>query len=116
MTKSIFAKGVSKAIPIVGGVISGGITFFSLRPMGNRLANTLDEAHFAYTDVKYQADLNDIENIVEKEGAIEAEFTEAPPESKNVLEQIKDAKELLDNGIISDAEFENIKEKLISQM
>lgn len=32
MTKEIFAKGVSKAVPVVGGVISGGMTYASFKP------------------------------------------------------------------------------------
>lgn len=37
MTKSIFANGVGKAIPVLGGVLSGSITYASFRPMANRL-------------------------------------------------------------------------------
>ena len=50
MTKDVFAQGISKAIPVVGGVISGSITLVSMRPMGLRLVNALDQAHFAYTE------------------------------------------------------------------
>ena len=32
MTKEIFAKGVSKAVPVVGGVVSGGMTYVSFKP------------------------------------------------------------------------------------
>ena len=41
MTKLIFAKGVGKAIPIIGGVASGGITFAFFRPMAKRLQKYL---------------------------------------------------------------------------
>ena len=41
MTKDTFAKGASKAIPILGGVISGGLTYMSMKPMGNRLKDAL---------------------------------------------------------------------------
>lgn len=30
VTKDSFAKGVSKVIPVVGGVVSGGLTFASI--------------------------------------------------------------------------------------
>ncbi|XXM70729.1 bacteriochlorophyll 4-vinyl reductase [Lysinibacillus sphaericus] len=43
LTKETFAKGISKAIPVVGGVISGSITYTTMRPMGKRLAVTLSE-------------------------------------------------------------------------
>ena len=41
VTKDSFAKNLSKSVPIVGGVISGSITFFSMGPMGRRLAKEL---------------------------------------------------------------------------
>lgn len=50
MTKSTFAKGVSKAIPIVGGIVSGGITLATLAPMGLRLADTMEQSHFGYDE------------------------------------------------------------------
>jgi len=37
MTKRLLANGVGKAIPIVGGLVSGAITFASFKPMANRL-------------------------------------------------------------------------------
>ncbi|MGW2299931.1 hypothetical protein [Streptomyces sp. NPDC001809] len=41
MTKQTFAKTVSKAIPVVGAVVSGGLTFATYRPMAKRLKNHL---------------------------------------------------------------------------
>ena len=43
MTKSLFAGTVKKAIPVVGGVVSGGITFFSFAPCCNRLKKALED-------------------------------------------------------------------------
>lgn len=37
MTKTVFASGVSKAVPVVGGVISGAISYVTFRKMANRL-------------------------------------------------------------------------------
>lgn len=42
MTESIFASGVSKFIPLVGALVSGGITLFSFVPLANRLNKHLD--------------------------------------------------------------------------
>ena len=109
MTKGIFAKGVSKAVPLIGGVVSGGITMATMRPMGMRLVDTLDEAHFAYTQAEYDADMK----------TVMAECAEVEQEEKTVspaLKEIQKAKEMLDAGIITDAEFSAIKEKIISQM
>ena len=41
MTKDIFAKSVSKAVPIIGGGISGVITFATFKPMAKRLQKEL---------------------------------------------------------------------------
>lgn len=65
VTKSTVAKGVSKAIPIVGGVISGGLNFASMMSMANRLHEALDKANFDYTEDELNADIQEIENIVE---------------------------------------------------
>lgn len=41
MTKQIFAKSVSKIIPIVGGGISGGLTYVTFKPSAIKLKNHL---------------------------------------------------------------------------
>jgi hypothetical protein len=43
LTKQIFAKGVGKIIPIVGGVVSGGLTAAVFLPSAYKLKNTLRE-------------------------------------------------------------------------
>ena len=146
MTKEVFAKGVSKAVPIIGGVVSGGLTFASMKPMGKRLTDTLDKAHFEYEEEDFEADWKDImaeyekvedEIVIEETEAIEAdvleendtvaEFTEISnenddesTESKNdfnaILEKIAQAKKLLDLGAISEDEFNFIKAKMIDKM
>lgn len=42
MTKDTFAKGVGKVVPLVGGVVSGGLTLASFLPMSNRLKKHLE--------------------------------------------------------------------------
>lgn len=41
MTKDIFAKGVSKIVPVIGGVVSGGLTYATFKPCANRLKDHL---------------------------------------------------------------------------
>lgn len=41
MVKATFAKGVSKAVPILGGAISGGLTLATFKPMSRRLQKHL---------------------------------------------------------------------------
>lgn len=46
LTKDTFAKGVGKTIPILGGVISGGLTAATFRPSAKRLQKKLKEQMF----------------------------------------------------------------------
>lgn len=41
VTKKTVEKTITKAVPLVGGVLSGGLTYVTFRPMGGRLADTL---------------------------------------------------------------------------
>ena len=122
ITKTSLAKGVSKAIPVIGGLVSGGITFVSLRPMGERLQQTLDRAHFSYSDADI---LNDIREVEEEAARVEAEDgaaepeeipEEAPAKSSPAIDYdgIRKAKALLDEGIIDEKEFAAIKARIIS--
>lgn len=43
VTRETVQKGILKAVPVVGGVISGGLTFASFKPMGQNLARTLSD-------------------------------------------------------------------------
>lgn len=121
MTKSLFAKGVSKAVPILGGVVSGGITFATLRPMGQRLADTLDDAHFSYTEEDFHEDWEDIVEIGEDETT--EEVTQEVPTEKaepvsasGVMDEITKAKQLFDAGILTEQEFADLKAKLIAKL
>lgn len=51
MTKDVFAKSVSKIIPIVGGVASGGFTYATYKPMAIKLRNHLSTLKFS--DVEF---------------------------------------------------------------
>jgi hypothetical protein len=59
MVKSTFAKGVSKAVPILGGAISGGLTLATFKPMAHRLQNHLSTmAHMSPDEfAKYEASI-----------------------------------------------------------
>ena len=47
LTKQSFARGVSKVIPIVSGLVSAGVTAYTLRPMARRLKNHLRTLEYA---------------------------------------------------------------------
>ena len=74
MTKEIFANGVSKAVPVVGAVVSGSITLASFKPMAERLRRYLASCEMAdtsyyemtrneeFTDVDIDTITNDIDD------------------------------------------------------
>lgn len=124
MTKGIFAKGVSKAIPVFGGIVSGGITFATMRPMGMRLIETMDGAHFDYSQTELKKDWDKIIEVCEAEGedvpeeienAIELDAADAKT-AQNVMDEITQAKNMLDAGILTQEEFTKLKEKLIANL
>lgn len=57
---------MSKVVPVVGGVISGGMNFAAMMPMGKRLAVALDEAKFNYTEEKAREDFETINTVAEE--------------------------------------------------
>jgi len=69
LTRRGLAKGMGKAIPILGGVISGGLTYATMKPMGERLQKELSKL-VNYSEVQYQ---NDIAIIRKEAERIEAD-------------------------------------------
>lgn len=79
MTKDIFAKGVSKVIPVLGGVASGDLTYLTYKPMAIKLRDHLATLKFAdvdfYASTPVEAIVVDAEEIDEepvKEEQVEA--------------------------------------------
>lgn len=60
MVKSTFAKGVSKAVPIVGGAVSGGITLATFQPMARKL-----KKHFSKLAYMSPEEYSDYESTIE---------------------------------------------------
>ena len=67
MTKDVFARGVSKAIPVIGGVISGGITFATYAPMCLKLKDYLAGLEVADPQT-YVIDVEPLEDEEDFEG------------------------------------------------
>ena len=65
LTRRGMAKGMGKAIPILGGVISGGLTYATMKPMGERLQKELSKL-VNYSEVQYQNDMA----IIRKEAEV----------------------------------------------
>ena len=97
VTKSTVAMGVSKAIPVIGGVISGGLNFASMMPMANRLQIALDSASFGYTEEDLANDIIEIESIT----VDDSETNTAPvePTSEDVKAKIVEGSKKTLNSI-----------------
>lgn len=136
LTKKTLASGVSKAIPVIGGVISGTINFASMMPMAKRLNNTLDKATFDYSEEEYNKDIellnNETGEVTEEEkqkfkekfvdgfnktkdnvSNILSKFGNKEKSKTDPIEEIKKYKELLDSGIIDQEEFDKKKKDLL---
>lgn len=50
VTKASFARGISRVVPIIGGIASAGVTFETMRPMARRLKEHLQELPLAQPD------------------------------------------------------------------
>ncbi|UZJ78620.1 SHOCT domain-containing protein [Fictibacillus sp. KU28468] len=125
VTKKTFAQGVSKAIPLLGGVISGGLTYASMKPMGTRLRTTLYESVNNYSKDDLDRDLQNMKR--EMPDFIDAEFTDVEEDLSNdkvmfkeqkvffsAADEILKYKQLLDMGVITQEEFDRKKEELLN--
>lgn len=124
VTKKTFAQGVSKAIPLLGGVISGGLTYASMKPMGTRLRTTLFESVNSYSKADLDKDLQNMKR--EMPDFIDAEFTDVEEDFSNnhtetkekkpvfsAADEILKYKQLLDMGVLTQEEFDRKKEELL---
>jgi hypothetical protein len=81
MSKDIFAKGVSKTIPILGGIISGGLTLATFKPMAHKLQKHLSEmAHMSPEEfAEYEATntvIIDAKDFIKDEKLVEIAINE----------------------------------------
>ena len=135
ITKKTVAQGVSKVVPLIGGVISGSINFASMMPMANRLKDALDKAAFNYSEEEFNKDIEIIMNPDDYEEKVEDEsFSKKISDGiKNTnegiskfitkmgknnqtdkYEELKKLKELLDDNIITQEEFEQKKKEILN--
>lgn len=137
LTKKTLASGVSKAIPVIGGVISGTINFASMMPMARNLNDTLDNATFDYSEEEFNRDIellsNETGEVSEDKQSFKEKFVVGFNKTKNSvsnlfsklgdnkdkseidpIEEIKKYKELLDSGIINQEEFNKKKKDLLN--
>lgn len=79
-----------------------------------RLVDTLEEAHFTYSKADFESDWNDIIQVNEVE--TDSEKTAESETMNPILDKIQRAKEMLDAGVLTEEEFSQIKDRLISEM
>lgn len=60
LTKETAGKTISKVVPILGGIISGGITYVTLSKMSERLYLAFDKSAEEYTEKEIKEDIEDI--------------------------------------------------------
>lgn len=123
VTKDSFAKSVSKAIPIIGGVVSGGLTYASMKPMCNRLNDTFIKAISNYNEDDIEKDIEklekdsneiiDIEYIEVDEIAV-SEEANVNQDNISIADELIKYKELLSEGLITLDEFNVIKKKILN--
>lgn len=63
MTKAVFAKGVSKLVPIAGGLVSGGLTYATFKPSCNKLKKSFMELRLSDPDSYVDIIDTDIEEV-----------------------------------------------------
>lgn len=71
MTKEVFAGFFKKAIPLVGGVIGGGISFATFKPCCVQLKKVLEDTYLSNPNYKEQR-----ENTIDIESGLEVDIVE----------------------------------------
>lgn len=80
MTTTLFRSGINKAIPVVGGVVGGGLTFASFKPCCDRLKKELKDTMLANPDYKSNEQEDTIYNSIIGGEIIEADYSEVDNE------------------------------------
>ncbi|MNO73639.1 hypothetical protein D3C76_646110 [compost metagenome] len=128
ITKKTFAQGASKFVPLLGGLLSGGMTYFSMKPMGSRLREALSEASNDYSEAQFNQDYESVQrsaadpeiNIIEGEFFdlgfdSQAESTgTGHPGNFSVADELLKFKQLLDMGAITQEEYDRKKSELLN--
>ena len=72
MTKEVFAGFFKKAIPVVGGMVGGGLTYATFKPCCTKLKNVLEDTYLSNPDYDKKEDIIiDVEDAdVEKYGRL----------------------------------------------
>lgn len=75
MTKQIFAEGVSKVVPVIGGAVTGGLSYITFKPCAKKLKNSFKDLYLC--DPQYYKELRN-QSIID----IDVEFFEESEKMK----------------------------------
>lgn len=67
MTKQIFAESVSKVVPVIGGVVTGGLSYVTFKPCAKKLKNSFKDLYLC--DPHYYKKLQE-QNIIDVDAQI----------------------------------------------
>ncbi len=88
MTREVFAKTIKNAIPVVGGVVGGGITFISFKPCCVRLKDVLTDTMLSNPKHVSSTEEEHIFSHIIDGTAYEVEYEECP-EDHSLEEKIQ---------------------------
>ncbi|MCI3872325.1 EcsC family protein [Lactococcus petauri] len=116
LTKATFANGVSKIIPLVGGVVSGGMNYLFLKPMANRLKKELGK-NVNYTQKDFEEDIK----ILKDEEVFVSDYVNNDSRigysgNDDYIEKIEKLNNLLEKSIITEKEFQKMKKTIIDEL
>lgn len=80
LTKTAFTGAIKKSIPVVGGVIGGGITFAAFKPCCDRLKSALQDTMLSNPDHVSSEEENKLLEAINSGRIIEAEFVDIDEE------------------------------------
>jgi hypothetical protein len=89
MTKSLFAGFFKKAIPVVGGIVGGGITFFTFKPCCYRLKNVLQDTMLSNPNHKSTAEEDEFVTSITEGTVIDVDYEEIIPDDGDDDETLK---------------------------
>lgn len=84
LTKDVFSKGISKVVPIIGGVISGGVTYVSFNTMSKKLQKHLHQEMTLQPKSSTNNFYQDFEDIFEETEENETTYQESEQAKVNL--------------------------------
>jgi hypothetical protein len=95
LTESVFAGFFKKAIPVVGGVVGGGITFLTFKPCCYRLKNALQNTTLSNPEYVSTEEEDEVYDSIISGKVFDAEFEEVEQEAEDFsVEDIDDIPEV----------------------